>query len=154
VSAPARRRVGPAWIWPTTAAVVAAGLGVSVYLTIEHYTAATTLACPDTGVVNCLKVTTSPQSTMLGIPVAVLGLVFFVAMGLLTLPALWHNRSAPVRRGRLALAAVGIVTVLYLLYAELFLVDAVCLWCTAVHLLTFVLFVLVGYREAEQPPRA
>jgi uncharacterized membrane protein len=150
VTTAARRPAGPPiWIWVTTAAVAMAGLGVSVYLTIEHYTAAATLACPDTGVVNCLKVTTSPQSTVLGIPVAVLGLVFFGAMAVLTLPALWRNRSAPVRRARLGLAAAGIATVLYLLYAELFLVDAICLWCTAVHVLTFALFVLVGHREVQ-----
>lgn len=31
---------------------------------------------------------------------------------------------------------------LYLVYVELFRVDAICLWCTAVHVLTFLLFVV------------
>lgn len=29
---------------------------------------------------------------------------------------------------------------LYLVYVELFQVDAICLWCTAVHVLAFALF--------------
>jgi uncharacterized membrane protein len=140
------------WIWFSSAVAATLGLAISIYLTIEHYTTSTTLACPDTGVVNCVKVTTSPQSTILGIPVAVLGLVFFAAMGILTLPRLWHDRSSTVRWTRLGLAGVGVVTVLYLLYVELFVVDAICLWCTAVHVLTIALFVLAAYREAVDPP--
>jgi uncharacterized membrane protein len=35
------------------------------------------------------------------------------------------------------------VSVLYLLWAELFKIDAICLFCTGVHLLTFALFALV-----------
>jgi uncharacterized membrane protein len=29
---------------------------------------------------------------------------------------------------------------LYLFYAELFGIDAICLWCTSVHVLTLILF--------------
>jgi uncharacterized membrane protein len=141
----------PRWLWIATAALTVAGLGVSIYLTAEHYTASTTLACPDTGVVNCVKVTTSPQSMVLGIPVAVLGLVFFVAMTALTVPAAWRNRSAPVRWSRLGLAAIGVVSVIYLLYVELFVVDAICLWCTTVHVITLALFVIIAYREVVEP---
>ena len=42
-----------------TLVVSIAGLAVAAYLTYEHFTAGTTLACPDTGVVNCAKVTSS-----------------------------------------------------------------------------------------------
>ena len=38
---------------------------------------------------------------------------------------------------------VGIVSVIYLVWVELFKVEAICLWCTGVHVLTFVLFALV-----------
>jgi uncharacterized membrane protein len=37
----------------------------------------------------------------------------------------------------------GMGMVFYLLYAELFSIKAICLWCTAVHVVTFLLFVLV-----------
>ena len=38
--------------------------------------------------------------------------------------------------------------VLWLVYAELFLIGAICLFCTAVHALTFILFALVISRAA------
>ena len=41
------------------------------------------------------------------------------------------------------LASGGMLFVLWLLYAELFVIRALCLWCTAMHILTFALFVLV-----------
>ncbi len=56
-----------------------------------------------------------------------------------------------VRWSRLGLAGIGALAVVYLLYVELFVVDAICLWCTAVHVLTFALFVLTAYREAFHP---
>jgi uncharacterized membrane protein len=34
-----------------------------------------------------------------------------------------------------------VATALWLIYAELFRIDAICLWCTAVHVLTLLLFI-------------
>ena len=132
----------PRWIVPATLAASAAGLAVSVYLTIAHYTQSVTLACPATGAIDCQKVTTSPESMLLGIPVAVLGLVFFAATGALGLPATWHARTPWLRTARLALAVVGVCFVARLVYAELFQIDAICLWCTVVHVLALALFAI------------
>ena len=134
----------PRWAAPVTLALGVAGLAVSAYLTYVHYTEPTALSCPDTGVVNCVKVTTSPQSMLFGtIPVAVSGLVFFVGMGLLCLPAAWRSPVLLVQRLRLAGAVGGVGMVLYLVYAEAVQVGAICLWCTAVHVIAFLLFVAV-----------
>ena len=38
--------------------------------------------------------------------------------------------------------------VLHLVYAELFQIDAVCLWCTSVHVITVILFAAVLVAEA------
>jgi uncharacterized membrane protein len=140
------------WVPLASLALAVAGLGVSVYLTIEHFTASTTLACPDTGALNCLKVTTSEQSAIAGVPVAVLGLVYFVAMLAASLPTLWRSTSPAIRRGRLALAAIGVLFVFYLVFAELFTLDAICLWCTAVHVLAIGLFALTAIGTAYADP--
>jgi uncharacterized membrane protein len=128
-----------------------AGLAVSTYLTYEHFTADSTLACPNTGVVNCVKVTTSEYSRILGIPVALLGLGFFAAMTVLSLPPLWRTSSPWPSRLRVAAVVVGVAFVCYLIWAELFRIDAICLWCTVVHALTLLLFALVVIREALTP---
>ena len=124
------------------------GLAVSAYLTFEHFTASKTLACSDTGAINCLKVTTSSYSKVAGVPVALLGLLFFAGMTALCLPAAWRATNPAVRRVRLAAASVGMASVLYLVWVELFRVDAICLWCTGIHVLTFVLFALVVMEAA------
>lgn len=133
----------PRWVIFTSLAVCLLGLVDAAYLTFEHYTSSRTLACSDTGTINCVKVTTSSYSKVAGVPVALMGLLFFVALTALCLPMAWRSGNRNVRRLRLAGATAGMITVLYLVWVELFKVDAICLWCTAVHGLTFVLFALV-----------
>lgn len=147
-------RTTPGWLPATTLTLSVLGLAAAAYLTFEHFTSSTTLACPETGVVNCAKVTTSSYATVLGIPVAVLGLVFFVAMVALCLPAAWRATSPWLHRGRLAAVSIGAVSVLYLVWVELFAVNAICLWCTAVHVVTLCLFaaVTVGQSAGTSAP--
>ncbi len=147
-----RAASAPAWVVWSSLAISVAGLLVAAYLTYEHFTASTTLACSDTGIINCLKVTTSAQSKVFGIPVAVLGLFFFAAMVPLCLPATWKSRSTLIRRVRLATVGVGILFVFYLVYAELFIIDSICLWCTTVHVLTLALFAVVAFGTATLDP--
>jgi uncharacterized membrane protein len=130
--------------WPSVVGLVICffGFGVAGYLTYEHYTSSTTLSCPATGgVVNCFKVTTSTYSMIHGVPVAVLGLVFFAAMAGLQSPWAWRSPRWGVRAARVAWALVGVGTAIWLIYAELFKIDAICLWCTSVHGLSVLLFI-------------
>jgi uncharacterized membrane protein len=135
-----------------TLVVSVAGLVVSAYLTYEHFTAGSTLACPNTGVVNCAKVTSSQYSELFGIPVALLGLAFFVGMTALSVPPMWRTATRWPGRLRVAGVLTGVVFVCYLIWAELFRINAICLWCTVVHALTLVLFGLVVIRLALVPP--
>lgn len=139
----------PRWLQYTSLVLALGGLGVSVYLTIEHFTGNTTLACSATGTINCGAVTTSPESMVFGVlPVAVLGLAFFVFMVAVTTPVAWRSPRREIALARLGSVIVGVGFVLYLLYAELFQVRFVCLWCTSVHVITFLLFVLVALATA------
>jgi uncharacterized membrane protein len=127
-----------------------AGAAVSVYLTVQHYDSDVSFACPQSATINCEKVTTSTYSSIAGIPVALLGLIFFAAMSALLLPSV-RGRVVPALR--VGGAAAGVLMVLWLVYVELFEVDAICLWCTAVHVLTLVLFAatLWGQLDAAEP---
>jgi uncharacterized membrane protein len=132
----------PRWAGPLGTAASLAGLGVAGYLTYEHYTGSTSLVCSDRGAINCLAVTTSSYSKVAGVPVAVLGLAFFAAMVVFQLPPMWRRDNLTIRRARMAWSIVGLGTVVYLLYTELFKIDAICLWCTAVHVLTLFVFII------------
>ena len=118
------------------------GLGVSVYLTITHFDKVA-LVCVSNGTINCEKVTTSPQSVIVGIPVAMLGLAFFVPMIVLCLPAAWRSSDRRIHLARLVLSITGVGMIVYLIIAELFIIKAICLWCSSVHLITFILFVII-----------
>jgi uncharacterized membrane protein len=138
----------PPWLRWTTLVLAIAGLGVSVYLTIAHYTTAVSLACPNTGAINCEKVTTSPESSVFGIPVAVLGLAFYLFLVAIMTPWAWRSGRREVALARLLSLVVGIGFVLYLVYAEVFQIGNICLWCTSVHVITLVLFALTAISAA------
>jgi len=141
---PALARRTPLWFQLTTLVLSVGGLGVSIYLTIAHYTSATILACSNTGVVNCEKVTTSAESVVFGIfPVAVLGLAFYVFMVAINTPWAWRYSQPWMTWLRTAGGIAGIGFVLYLIYAEIIEIGNICLWCTSVHVITFLLFVLL-----------
>lgn len=134
------------------ASLVVAVLGVlvSAYLTVEHFTSSTTLACPEGATVNCAKVTSSQWSELLGVPVALLGLAYFVVMAVLVSPPAWRQRRLDVVR--VVGVVAGVLMVFYLVWVELFRVNAICLWCTAVHLLTLVLLGTVLWRVSDRQP--
>jgi uncharacterized membrane protein len=143
-----RQAAAPFWLQITTWLVAMAGLGVSIYLTIAHFTESTLAGCSESGLVNCTKVTTSPQSYVFGIPVAVLGLAFYLFAVAAMSPWAWRSARREVHIVRLASTVVGIGFVLYLIYAELFIIGSICLYCTSVHVLTFVLFALTAFAAA------
>lgn len=134
------------------------GLADSAYLVYQHFSAAQTFAgCSDKGSVNCEAVTTSAWSYLFGshlLPVSVLGLAFFLFMIVINSPWGWRAPWPAVHWVRLGAAIVGVVMVLYLIWAELFRINAICLYCTGVHVLTFILFALIVGKAAFSGVRA
>jgi uncharacterized membrane protein len=139
------------WRWGALVPAVL-GLAASIYLTVEHYTASTSFACPENATVNCQKVTSSSYSHLLGVPVALGGALYFVVMVALVSPPAW--RSPLLDRLRVVAAGLGVVAVLYLLWAELFRIDAICLWCTVVHVCTVWLLGAVLWYAGATPAEA
>ena len=131
------------WAVASTFLLSLIGLGISTYLTITHFRPML-LVCSSTGTIDCGAVTTSAQSYFLGIPVAMLGLANFVVMSALNSPWGWRARSYWIHVARLVLAIAGMVFVLWLLSAELLIIDHICLWCTGVHVVTFALLIVLS----------
>jgi uncharacterized membrane protein len=102
------------------------------------------VGCPATSRINCLKVTTSSQSEIFGhIPVALTGLAYYIGMVALVTPWAWRAINPWVWRARLAGAIAGVGMVCYLVYVEAFQLKAICLYCTGVHIVTFLLFLAI-----------
>jgi len=139
----------PAWAVGSSLGLSLVAVGIASYLTVAHYADPSALACPDTGAVNCTLVTTSPESVVLGIPLAVIGVVWALAVTTLCLPWAWHARAEWIGRARLAATAAGALMVVYLVYTELFRIGAICLWCTAMHVTALALFGVVVAARAK-----
>jgi uncharacterized membrane protein len=103
--------------------VALAGIAVAGYLTWAHY-ADRSVICVQGG--GCEEVQESSYAEIAGIPVAVLGLAFYVS----TLALLaWDDPIARISAATLAL--VGLLFSAYLVVVQVFVIDAVCLWCMA-----------------------
>ena len=116
-------------------ALSVAGIAVSIYLTALHY-AGVTPACPVSGSINCEAVLSSSYGVIAGstVPTSVLGIVWFlVSAGLWTRPAGWAH---------IAWSGVGLAAVLYLVFIEIVRLNAICLWCTAAHVLVVALLLI------------
>lgn len=120
-----------------TAAVAlsVAGVGVSIYLTVLHFIGFVP-ACPVTGSINCEAVLSSPYAVILGtaVPTSASGIVWFAVSAVL-----W---TRPFGRLQLAWSAAGVLTVLFLVFIEIVRVGAICLWCTAAHVLVVAIFLI------------
>jgi uncharacterized membrane protein len=142
----------PAWLQWTSLVLSLAGLGMSIYMTIAHYTSTNILVCSNKGYIDCAKVTTSPESMVFNVfPVAVLGLAFYVFMTAINTPWAWRSGIAAIWWARLVGIITGIGFVLYLIYAEVIQIGNLCLDCTTVHIITFLLFVVLVYAATMRP---
>jgi uncharacterized membrane protein len=114
------------------------GLGIAAYLTYVHYAGLHPLCLASGG---CEKVQSSHWSKLGGIPVATLGLVGYAAiLVLLFVP------GEVGLAGSALVALVGFGFSMYLTYAELFKIHAVCQWCVASAVLMTLLAVLTVIR--------
>ncbi len=149
--AEARRPPGqPAWLQYLSMLLAIAGLGISAYETWAHFNGNHLAGCPTGrgGTFNCGAVITSPQSMVFGvIPVAILGLAFYLAAVPLFSPWAWRLRWRPVHLLRLASVIVGMGFVVYLISAELS-IGSICEYCTGVHVVTFLLFCVTVFSIA------
>jgi uncharacterized membrane protein len=115
------------------------GLGIASYLTYVHY-AGIKPVC--TAGESCTKVQTSIYSKLAGVPVALMGLLGYVAI----LASLLVPVSESSRLATMALTFVGFAFSAYLTYRELFSIHAVCEWCATSAVILTVLMVLSVWR--------
>ena len=98
-------------------------MAIAGYLTWVHYDAGA-LVCVAGG--GCETVQQSSYAELAGVPVALLGLLGYAAIFALVL---WDTPNA--RLGAAAFAVVGLAFSVYLIVLQLFVIDAVCVWCLA-----------------------
>jgi uncharacterized membrane protein len=116
----------------------AAGIGISGYLTYVHYAGLQPVCGISHG---CETVQTSAYATLLGIPVAVLGLITYVVIFI----SLRLRGERPLLASY-ALTLTAFAFSVYLTYRELFTIHAICSWCVS-SAIVFTLLAIVGSRR-------
>ena len=149
VQQPPRPSGQPLWLQVTSLVLAVLGLAISAYETYAHFNGNHLAGCPTGGgTFNCSAVITSSQSMVFGvIPVAILGLAFYVVAVPLFSPWIWRLERRAVHQLRLASAIAGMGFVMYLIYAEL-QIGSICEYCTGVHIVTFLLFCITVFSAA------
>lgn len=120
------------------------GLGIAAYLTYVHYSGAE-VAC--TAGQSCVKVQTSQWSKLAGMPVALIGLVGYVAI----LASLLAPDREESRLVILGLTMIGFGFSAYLTYRELFSIHAICEWCVSSAVIMTILLVAAATRYISAP---
>ncbi len=106
------------------------------------------------GVGNCEVVNTSIYSELLGIPIALLGSLSYIALIVLGL-AVWKDFYAEYARlARFFIAAVGVAFYIYLTYIEIGVLHEICPWCvmTSIAMLCILILSIIDLREGEMEP--
>ena len=111
-------------------ALGAIGLVDSLYLSANSLDESVQLVCPNTGVINCGTVTSSLYSRVLGIPVALLGAIWFAIM-----VALIYTNRPSYTIVLVPLWVSGMAFAGYLIFVELSVLHAICLYCTLAHVI-------------------
>lgn len=103
------------------------GAAIAGYLSVVRFSGGAAVCDPSHG---CDVVAASPYALLFGIPVAYLGLGFSLLLVVLT--ATWWLRADPrALQGAWVLLLLGTLFVAYLTYLELFVIEAVCIWCAS-----------------------
>lgn len=130
----------------TLALSIIGGL-IAAYLTYVHYDESV-LVCAVGG--GCHTVQQSEYATLGPVPIALFGLLMFVTLGALALVRLGDKTIGFINYETATLAAWGITfTALlyyaYLVYVELFVLEAICQWCVATTIATIGIFIAESF---------
>ncbi len=131
------------------------GIIDTLYLTETHLRRAALVCGAVSGLSKCNIVATSAYSVIYGIPVAILGLLFYVAV--LTGTAYYsYGRNKLILRWLLFFVGAGILFSFYLLYVQAFILKAFCQYCIASDLLTaliLIIFIILYKRDYINSPQ-
>lgn len=130
----------------TLLALTLVGVGVASYLTYIHYAGIKPLCGRNGG--GCEIVQTSEYSKLAGVPVALIGLIGYVAI----LASLLAPASENARLATVGLAVVGFGFSAYLTYREIYSIHHICEWCISSFVIVWLIMCLSVWRFLRGDP--
>jgi len=115
------------------------GLFVSLYLLQSHYAPQEGTVCDINSTLSCSIVNSSSYSELFNVPLALLGAFWFVIVIYLAYITIKQQSLAGERLYYWII--IGLLFIVYMVYGE-YMVGAICLACTLVHIIIIALFFL------------
>lgn len=126
------------WLPLAFLTISAIGFIDAAYLTTQHFLGAP-VACSI--LKGCEQVTTSQYATILGIPVALLGAFYYLAILILSVAYL-DSRKPSILKLMVCLTPLGFLASLYFVYLQIFIIKAICLYCMVSATTSTLIFIL------------
>ncbi len=117
------------------------GFADAGYLTIEHFQG---VVPPCTITTGCEQVLTSPFSIVLGLPVSLLGAIYYalVAAGAFAYLEGKHER---LFRWSLGMTIFGLIASLWFVFLQMFIIHSYCAYCLGSALTSTILFIVACF---------
>lgn len=129
-------------------ALALGGLAIAAYLLTVRVLGGAPICGPVEG---CDTVAASEYATVLGLPVALFGVGFSIVLAAATL-AWWRIADRRALYVAYGLGLLGVVAVGYLTYLEVFVIEAICVWCVSYALTIVVGWILAVLAVRSAPP--
>jgi len=131
----------PRWFFSLGVILCVVGLANATYLTVEHFSI-DDMFCPfDGGHVDCILVNTSVYSDIFNIPIAILGMLYYLIC-LVSFVILKKIKKRNVFQGLSFLTFFGFLFSIWLTYVQVGILKAVCTYCLLSAFISLCLFVL------------
>ncbi|MDQ7009291.1 MAG: vitamin K epoxide reductase family protein [Candidatus Gracilibacteria bacterium] len=134
--------------------LVIIGIGISSYLTYTHFTNVSVACGTENSQVfgitqetsDCNSVLNSKYSEILGVPVSILGILFYIGILVLFLLNLYKEKFNKITKIKyfdkflLIGTSIGLLMSIYFTFVQLFILKSFCVYCFTSACITLILF--------------
>jgi uncharacterized membrane protein len=115
------------------------GAIISAYLTYVHYNI-NALVCPNSGIISCETVLGSSYAVILGVPLAIYALIWFIVAAVLV------QYKNTMLRNLLGVGALGAMAYSFL---SMYIIGKICIYCTGIDLILLIYLISVFVKDKD-----
>ncbi len=125
------------WLQPSIIVLAFIGLIDSLYLSYARF-ASVDLPCSVTNG-GCSVVAESPYAVLFGMPLAYLGVLFYLSILIISLLIIFKSKIKHLSDALLIITVLGALSSAYFLYLQGFVIKAFCIYCIVSAIISFIL---------------
>lgn len=110
----------------------------ATYLTVEFFSGGNVVCGLIEG---CEQVLSSDYSSMFGIPLSLIGVIYYIIISIFAF-IFSVNRDVKILKTILLITSLGFIASIYFVYLQLFVINAICIYCVTSAIITTTLLIL------------